>query len=311
MIIDERRTLAAIRVFDLEDAFARDRRLGGPHPRPFEPIRFSLLGGTMAGVETRFDPPLSLVVRRNGSGYHLFFGRVRLADGTIVQQPLPEGAYRLRIESGLYRPTELANVDLPASDPSTPYAVDLLPGVGYPFPVPAALTSARVPTLLRGTVRQTDGRPVADALVKILAEPAVEPYRTDTSGQWVLLFPDDQPAGLVTLSVTVPTTTGTVTITRSVPIVPGATSMLGETGLRGQVLDGAGLPIRGAAVTVAGRPGRSTTDGAGAWSYYFGADQPDVQVTLTTTLRDGRALNRSAVPVRYGVLGTVDPFRFE
>src|SRR4051794_21360121 len=105
----EFRTLTASLVFDLTDAFAQRRGTRGPFPRPFEPIRF--LATARTGVNPQvFDPPLELMVYRNGNGYHVFRNMAKKSDGTILRAALAEGAYDIRVESSFYQRGELLNV---------------------------------------------------------------------------------------------------------------------------------------------------------------------------------------------------------
>src|SRR6266511_6423250 len=131
----ERRTLTAILILDLEDAFARSRGRPGEHPRPFEPLRFFLVARDIRGTVTKFEPPIELEMARNASGYHLFFGQQKIygprGEKSTRRLDLPPGKYTLRVTSPLYQTTE-KSFDLPignANDPNivSNYHIDLEP----------------------------------------------------------------------------------------------------------------------------------------------------------------------------------------
>ena len=55
--------------------------------------------------------------------------------------------------------------------------------------------------LLRGGVLDADGKWLASIAVQVVGQANLS-YLTDASGQWVLAFPDPQPAGSVTVRFT-------------------------------------------------------------------------------------------------------------
>lgn len=229
-LIYRRQFPRASQVFDLEDAYARERKVRGRHPRPIGPVRLYVVGRMANGDRQDLHKPLELVVRRNPSGYYLFFGLVRLpngrthrsylADGTYVDSAtrrsyLDDGKYVVRVESRYYQPVE-QEVDLPMPEPKEPTSIDLSPGYAYPFPKTSTRPDGGGPTLLRGSVHYADGRGIAEVKIEVVGqeEPA---YWTDGSGQWVLVFPDTQPPGDVTVRFTL----GETSVERDATIVLG------------------------------------------------------------------------------------------
>ena len=188
----EERTRRAILVFDLEDKFARDQGIRGLHPRPIEPISFGLVSQTPGngGPQHLFEPPWELQIKRNPSGYHLFFDTVRLPNGALRQAQLPGGEYQIRLESSIYL-TKDVTVSLPYNpDPYQPITVELLPGYLYPFPQYGS-------TLLKGYVHHSNPEQMEGVIVSVTVpvtngdQPGNQQvnFVTDAAGQWVLAFP--------------------------------------------------------------------------------------------------------------------------
>jgi hypothetical protein len=194
----ERRQLKATHVFDLEDAFARARRVRGPHPRPFGKIQFYNVARIVDDDTPEYWPqPLALCTVLNPSGYHLFFNDYLLADGSRRANFMAAGDYLIRVESQFYQPLA-GRVTLPMPDPNQPAFYDLAPGYSYPFP---ALPGHAL-TLLYGKVQNADGDGLARVLITV--DDQTISYETDQAGQWVLVFPDDWETGNVTLQFTLP-----------------------------------------------------------------------------------------------------------
>jgi hypothetical protein len=299
----ESRRLMAIGIFDLEDRYARELRVGESHPRPIGDVRIVLVGRMVGGQREEFPEPLTPVIRRNPSGYHLFFGRVKAWDG-VDRAVLSPGTYIVRVESQFYQPTERDDIVLPRPDAA--YFFDLQPGVAYPFP--ARVSRSAGPTLLRGSLHHQGGAPIAGALIEVAAPgAAATPYRTGEDGQWVLAFPLGQPSGDVAVRITLP---DAVPVVLTAQVVQGRETSLQQTALRGWVVNAAGFGIRGATITVSGQPGQSTTDADGRWFYYFALDQPAAQVRVTAALPDGQSLSQDNQPVQPGAATMVPTFRF-
>jgi hypothetical protein len=261
-------------------------------------------------------------MKRNPSGYHLFFGAVKMPDGTIHQNALASGQYIVLIDTRpyvradaergvprLYQPKEVT-VELPMPDPrfsgsTTPYPVKLLPAPVYPFPhatslrlefiPPGDCTSANMPvgygpTLLRGNLHQRDGNPVTGATVRVPAIPAVTASATGPDGGWVLFFPVDQTTSPVTVRFGLPQPDGTV-VSVDVPnvcVVHGYECSLSQAAVRGWATD-RGRPITRftlqIASTGAGGPysDLTVTSTDGGWFYYFDLNQPAVDDVVDVT----------------------------
>lgn len=190
------RQIKATQVFDLEDAFARERRIHGRHPRPFGWLTFYVVA-QLSDTDSRqdFAQPLKLITVPNLSGYHLFFGQYALDDKTKRQNLLADGRYFIRVEGQYYQPIEEV-VTLPMPDPEQPVFFDLLPGYAYPW----LQHYGRHFTLLYGKVQ--DGNEDGIANVTITVEAQSIQYQTDQTGRWGLRFPDTWQTSTVTLHFT-------------------------------------------------------------------------------------------------------------
>lgn len=243
----EERHRTAVLVLDLEDRFARDRRLHGPHPRPFGPLWFYLLGRPAAngGDKQYFEEPWEMEIQRSPSGYHLFLDRIRLPDGRQSLARLSEGQYLVGVKSRLYRPAE-AQVGL--SDPgrdlmkeledtgkiTVPYEkIDLLPGYAYPFPQLNGVPGPQAATLLRGAIPQTDGLDLSRITVSTETNAKADAgddylrYTTDKAGQWqwVLIFPPAETEKKVSLRFFLPNDEEPIEL-EDVSIKPGSQNTL-------------------------------------------------------------------------------------
>jgi hypothetical protein len=296
----ELRHLRAVLVLDPEDAYVRDRGIIGRHPRPVGPLTFRLVARVAGADRQDLVPPPELAVSATASGYFPWFGHERLPDGRRRRLTLPDGTYVLRVESALYQPAERDDIVLPAGDP---YRFDLHPGFAYPFPT-GTLPGGRGPTLLRGTYRAPDGSGIDGATVVALGHS--DSCLTDGTGQWVLVFPDTEPTGEVTVRFAhgdaVEEATG-------VAVVGGRQTSLADTALRGLVL-ARGVGVAGATVRVAGHPGRSSTAGDGSWAFYFPPSLVQDVVDVTARLVDGREQTRTGLQVRARQATEVPDFSF-
>jgi hypothetical protein len=308
-------------IFDIVDGYARGRGMGDPDPRPVEPLYFYVIARVVNGVKEPMDP-CELVVTRNQSGYHIFYGTVKMPDGAIWEKVLAPGRYIVLIDTRryirsqderglprLYRPEEVT-VDLPMPDPrdpasNTPYRVELFPAPVYPFPhatplrrdftAPGSCNNANLPvshgpTLLRGNLHQQDGRPRAGVIIDVPAIPAVTAYTTTADGGWVLFFPEDQATGPVSLRFGVPQADGTV-LNVAVPdvcVIHGYECSLSQTALRGWVTD-RGRPVTGFTLQIASTgsggpyPDLAVASADGGWFYYFDLNQPGVDDVVDVT----------------------------
>ena len=307
----------ALLIFDLEDQFARDRAVKGPHPRPIGSVRFFLVNQT--GNPQPFDPPREMVVSANPTGYLLFFGNIILPDGAVRRVDPTQWPWTIRVESDFYQKAEQTPPAAPPPASFVPGApgsaasdlihFDLAPGPSYPFPNdPPGQGVIR----LRGAQRNTDGTAVAgmpvqaldSATKKALGNSAI----TGADGQWIVTFPPPPPStGVVIVRFTKPD--GTFDDVTGVQVKPDIDNNLAQTALRGQVRVGkVGLP--GAVVTVAGVAGQTITDSSGNWFYYFGPNQAAASVTLNVALPDGQKSSRSKVQVQPRATVVVPSFDF-
>lgn len=327
----ERRTLSAVLILSLEDAFAREWLGPASQPRPYEPLRFWLVGRELGGVAETFDP-VPLEVTRNASGYHLFFGRAQ-ATGGAGQRPrpggyspgrlldLPPGVYTLRITSPYYQTLE-DRYELPMPNPNLPdtlenYSNVLQPGYAYPFPNPLSLgqvadvdcdgerfPARSGPTLLRGVVLDTNGAGMAGARVRVPGRPGV--YLTDATGQWVLWFRESQPTAPVTVRIE-PAGRPPVEVA-DVCLARGYETVLHNTALRGWVRQ-AGRELPGAVVTVTGKPGQALSGPDGAWRYVFPFSQGAGNVEVRAALPGGPTQRKNIAVVPRSTV-VVDTFIF-
>lgn len=308
----EHRRLAATLIFDVEDRYARERGVRGPHPRPVGRLRFFLLSEeTGGGSPGRLEPPRLLTVVNPG-GYHLFFDAVELANGSRRRLPLAPGTHAIRVESELYQPFEAGDVLVPmpvGTDDGfavpRPYFIDLEPGYAYPFPEATVPGRGRGPTLLRGALLAPSGAGIAGA--SVAADGAAGTYRTDESGQWVLELPDLEATAQVTVTFALPG--GTSVEAPGVSVEAGRTSSLPQTAFTGRVLDEVGAGVAGAAVTVLDHPGETRSRSDGSWRYHFGADQAQTTVRVRAVYPNGRRRTRSGVRVHPRQTRVVPDFR--
>jgi hypothetical protein len=145
----------------------------------------------------------------------------------------------------------------------------------------------------------------------ILRHAQLDTYRTDDSGQWMLVFPDAQPTGTITVRFDLPD--DVTEDVANVCVIRGHVTSLNQTALRGWVLNEAGVGIQGATIRVDSFPGESTTAEDGSWFYYFGLNQPVASVStvdVNVELPDGRTRTRPDVPIEQRATTVVPTVRF-
>ncbi len=301
----ESRPSGATLILDLQDRFARDRGIAGPHPGPIGQVRFFLVALTDAvtRVSVTLPAPLEMVVTPNISGFHLFFGKVVSADGSLRKMPAEGWPWTIRVVSDYYQAAEQTpaavpgafNPGTPGTGSTAPIAFDLAPGPAYPFPDdPPGQGGIR----LRGALRNPDGSGMEGVRVEALDpnnQPLPNPSTTAADGQWVLTLEALPPAGLLTVRFTLPN--GSRVDEAGVRVLAGRENNLPQTALRGQVrLRNVG--VTGAVVTVNNINAQTLTDSSGNWFFYFGLGQAGGNVQVNATLPDGSATRSSTVMVQ-------------
>jgi hypothetical protein len=131
---------------------------------------------------------------------------------------------------------------------------------------------------------------------------------TDATGQWVLVFDDDQDTGDVTVRFDRP---GEPAV--EVPLVPvekGQVRTLTQAALRGWVLNNAGVSIPDVQITVLGRVQQTTTASDGSWFYYFDINQGAELVSVSASLSDGSLLTQENIQVQARAVVVVPTFKF-
>jgi hypothetical protein len=291
-------------VFDAEDAYLRRRGTAGAHPRPLVSLHVLLVAEIVGGARQDLPEPIELVAVRSARGYYAFFGGFVAADRSRRRLDLAAGTYVFRIEAAarepIYQPVEV-NVAVPAAGA---VSVDLEPSYAYPFPT-ETLPNGRRPTLLRGAYLTPAGSGISGAIVEVVG--VSNRCVTDGAGQWVLVFPDNQPSGNVT--VRFQAGNAPALNVAGVPVTAGDTASLPLTALRGTVVR-AGGGIEGAVVRVAGRPGETRSSVDGSWRYVFPPDQPNANVNLIAEVAGAAPQNRPNVPVQARSTQVVPAFIF-
>jgi hypothetical protein len=191
--------------------------------------------------------------------------------------------------------------------PVSPYFFDLQPGYSYPFPAESTLGGGLGPTLLRGALLRADGEGIANATLRV--RNGSNAYRTDSTGKWVLVFPDTQVTENVTLSVSLTDPVREIQV-ENIPVIRGRETGLPLTALEGRVLTRAGAGISGAVIEIGAPPSKSKARGDGSWFYYFPLDQPASVVAVTARLPDGRSLTHSEIAVQPRITTPVPVFQF-
>jgi hypothetical protein len=309
--VDEFQRLTATLIFDLEDSYARSRGLAGPHPRPMGSVAYSIIGRTTAGSRQLFRTPLKLAVKRNPSGFHLFFGELAGAPGESVAAGLSDGTYIVRVDSQFYQGVERDDIVVPTAfapktsdGPGQPWFFDLSPNYAYPFPDSSTLPGGLGPTLLRGVVRAFDGTGLAGAAIQVVGKSNL--YSTDPSGQWVLVFSDAEPSGDVTVHFALADGTARDVV---VPIVQGRDNSLPQTALRGWAM-AAGAGLGGVRIQITGQLEDVISGADGSWFYYFDPNQMARVVSVTAQSPGGRRLTKDRIAVQPRATVMVQSFLF-
>ncbi len=272
-------------ILDLVDSYAKSCQVRGPHPRPIGYLEFHVIAQKKSGERAEFPKPLPLKILKNSSGFFLFFRKVEMLSSKF-HQILEPGSYVIRVRSPqhFYQDIVVDNVSIPSKPNETPLVrLNALPGFAYPFPTSSNLTQGKGSTILRGSILHRDGLGIAGVAVN--ADDATNPYTTDETGQWVLVFSDDHPSGAVTVNIEYPD--GTVELVTNVLVEQGFEKGLLSTAFRGRVINETGVGIPDVAIEVNGIPGQSKTDSQGGWFYYFNLTQPEAMVEISVSLPSG------------------------
>jgi hypothetical protein len=312
-------THSAVLILNVIDRYAQEAA-NVPLARPRGGLRFWLEAKEAPSPVVTFSPPIEMAVRRNGSGFYVFYGLERLSDGSTRRISLPGTQYKLRITSpsGLYQdaiksvPLPLPDLNQTKNNPLAQYTIPMEPGQAYNFDgvMPARVQDSTLPctmrnfpgrtgpSVLRGSLHRTDGTPVAAAEIQTINPDGSIAAQgiSSASGEWLLWF-IDRPTGQIDVLVTYPKakpsdTAQTVTVP-AVCIVRGFETVLGQTAISGVVIKGE-RPFAGAVVTMSGLPnlsGQTVSANNGVWNYYFPIEltfkQEKPKVTPTVTLPDG------------------------
>jgi hypothetical protein len=285
-------------VFDLVDNYALTLKLFGENPRPRAPARFTVIAQVVDGVDQPLEPPRHLLTRQTSRGYDLYFDQFREvapdgSEGETFRRRLRAGDYIVRITCPGYQKADVP-VTIPDVPPDAPSAITQLlqPGFDYPFPLGRRGPGQGLPgpTLVAGSVLGADGRGVEGVVVRLRPPPDVDPYLTDTSGQWVLVLPDpapDAPPESVDIEFQYPD--GQLRQVPGVPFFGGGPSRCPQQSLAGRVMDQDGVAVGGAELTVAGQPGSSRSGSDATWIFVFPPGEPAAaDVDVTARLPDGR-----------------------
>jgi hypothetical protein len=289
-VVTEQHPRTAKLVFSLEDQFLRAWLGTTAQSQSLGRVWFWLVSHTANGVETRFDPPRLLHVSQNSSGFHIFFDQEQRKDGSRRNLQLTDGSYRIRLTSEFYQTLEQSIV-VPGMDQL--FKITLDPNTAYPFPATHPLrleptescTDQRLQrrglTLLRGSLHTPTGEGLSNAQVEATGSNI---FKTDSTGQWVLWFPNDQPSGPLTVKIT--HSDGNLEEVQNVCVVQGRETSLNQTSLRGRVTR-SGIGVSKAIVSISGQAEQGMTDQEGNWSFYFGWDQPAANLSITAKLPNG------------------------
>lgn len=322
-------------IVDPEDSYAREAGVRGRHPRPIGPLKYSLVAEMVAGTRHNFSEPLELVIKRNPSGYGLFFDSVRLPDKQVRRIQFANGTYVLRFESDrtqFYQRGEREDLVLPQPRTQS-FHIDFKPGYAYPFPGQGTFATKRGPALIQGTIFDAEGRGIPKVTVALNPPPTIQvstnpvvtrpwpfsEYLTDESGQWLLVVPQaidyaptPQPGipsgSTVTVRFSFPNASSIDL--PNIPFAPGQATSLNQAALRGSVVRKDAGPIAGATIEISGEAVRTRSGSDGTWVHYFGLTQANTFVTVTATPPGGQPKQQNQIPVQARKTVWVPTFEF-
>jgi hypothetical protein len=157
---------------------------------------------------------------------------------------------------------------------------------------------------LRGVVRAFDGTGLAAAAIQVVGKS--NPYTTDPSGQWVLVFSDNAPTGDVTVHFALPD--GSVRDVDT-PLIQGRENSLPQTALRGWAM-AARTGLAEVRIQITGQLGEVISRADGSWFYYFDLNQPARVVSVAAQSPDGRQLTQDRIAVQPRATVMVPSFLF-
>ena len=318
------------------DQYAALEDLTDPSPSPFGDIRISVTARMDDGIFVAFKPPHELIMTRNSMGDYIWHGRKRVPNGKPQAWPLDEGSqYVLRIDDDRaeYGRVEITRIgpnlepaDLNQLDVTPP--VELPPGPAYRFkgldPLLHPQTDSRRgqgPTLLRGAVFHSDGRPYEGVRVSCQVTVAgnsratIYPL-TDATGAWLLALtgrfgkPVDE--SFATLRFDLPD--GESITVNQVPVVSGRQTTHTQTALRGRIFDAKGIGKKRVRITLDSDPDLQTaTNSDGNWSLHFPLDRhvsSRLDTTLTAVAADGQTQTQD-VQIEPRRIVTIPEIHFE
>jgi hypothetical protein len=285
-------------VANLVDSFAQVRATQGPFPPPFGRLAFTITEKQTPAGPVSIDPPQPLAALGNPSGFYLLSNEVTTQRANHLT--IAPGSYNVHIDSDYYQPADLLVTWPP--DPAQVPAFNLLPGAAYPFPDLTVQQGGAGLTLVRGSLFQSDGTPIAGVGVGITAPAAANnwPFRrclTSATGDWAVVIPDRQ--SFIPPGPNPPPTTQNITLHIELPagavdlpnikVNMGAENSVPQTSMRGRVVSDKGIAIPEAAITVNGVAGSSRSRSDGQWLFYFDFQQNDAQIKVTATAPNGRS----------------------
>lgn len=290
---------------NLIDSFLQVRGTRGAFPPPLGTLSFSLAAKQGAGSGVAIDPPQQVAGSANPTGFYLLANEA--ISPTQNQLAIAPGIYQVHIDSDFYQPADVM-VSWPP-DPAQVPSVTLLPSAAYPFPDLTVQQGGSGLTLVRGSLFNTDGTPLAGVGVGITAPAAANnwPFRrcvTSAGGDWAVVIPDRQsftaqgqnlPTTLdITLHLELPT--GAVDV-QNITVNLGTQNSVPQTSMRGRVISDKGIAIPGSVISVDAVAATSKSRSDGQWFFYFDFQQNDAQVRVTATAPNGRN-QQQAVNVR-------------
>lgn len=226
----EPRVTRACAIFSVTDTFVILRGVDGAGSarQVRGPVAFQLTAMGSGPARQPLGPGWTLAVVQGISGAFISYGLIADPSGRRSRPIGPPLAVEVTVTSPVYRATPLSGVQLVNLDPAqptvvvAPFAVELAPGYGYPFPASPVGYSLVRGEVLTGAGAVSQAQVTGTAAAGGWSDTSV----TDGTGQWVFAIPDTA-AGQATFTARDPagaTASATVTITASTTVaVPALT----------------------------------------------------------------------------------------